>query len=180
MSPHNGIGKSPRNRERSMAQSSFRERPTPDFTLDPFHGVLRGASVATAVILPVYFLFRAFRIDGNLPMQYTFSGGVSRVGSPAEAVLGISFLGLITVGVAVLTRYPQFFNFPFGLTEDNIQRQYKNAVQMLIWMTTGMALIMVVMLGSWLGFLPVTMSVLPVAVLGVSLVFFIVRMARIR
>ncbi len=180
MNSSSEVGKSPRNRGRDMAYDSVQGRPEPDFVLDPFHRALRAISVAAAVFLPAAFLIWAIDLDQPLPMQYSFSGEVSREGSPTEAVMGLGLLGSVTVGIAVLTRYPQAFNFPFGISGDTVQLQYRNAVQMLIWMAAGMALIMVAMFGNWLGFLPIGVVAAPLAVLGISLVFFFTRMARIR
>ncbi len=113
-------------------------------------------------------------------MQYGVDGEVTREGSPAEAVIVLSVLGITTIGLAVLTRYPRIFNFPFMLTEHNVQRQYKNAVQMLVWVAAGMALLEVVMIGVWMGVLSENLFWIPVAAILGSTVVFIVRMFKLR
>lgn len=179
MNHHTRVGKSPRNRERVLEHDRL-ERPEPNFSLDPFHRVLRIVSVIVVVILPAYSTFRLPALGGELPMQSSFSGEVSRTGSAGEAIMSLLFLAVITVGLALLSRYPQSFNFLVPLTGDTIQEQYQNAVRMIIWIAAALALIGVVMTGTWLGLLPMWAIAVPLVALGGSLIFFIARMFRLR
>ncbi|MCT1616621.1 hypothetical protein GKZ75_02295 [Kocuria indica] len=180
MSERKGTREPIRNHDGDAVYTSFSERPPAEFMLDLFHRALLVISVVLAAGLPVYFLLWARGIGGPLPMQYGVDGEVTREGSPAEAVIVLSVLGITTIGLAVLTRYPRIFNFPFMLTEHNVQRQYKNAVQMLVWVAAGMALLEVVMIGVWMGVLSENLFWIPVAAILGSTVVFIVRMFKLR
>ena len=180
MPEQNGTREPIRNHDGDVVYTSFSERPPAKFTLDFFHRVLLVIGVAVAVVLPVYFLLWTRGMGGHLPMQYDFDGEVTREGSPSEAVIVLGTLGITTLGLAVLTRYPRIFNFPFMLTEHNVQRQYKNAVQMLVWMTAGMALLEAMMVGTWMGVLSASLIWIPVAAILGSTVVFIVRIFKLR
>lgn len=160
--------------------TTFSERPQPNVTLDPFHKALLIISVVVAVVLPVYFGVQMAGAEGSIPMQYDFSGEVTREGSVREAIITTVVLSVLTIGIAVLSRYPRIFNFPVVLTQENIQRQYKNGVQLLVWITASMAALLGLMVGSWLGYVSIHLVLVPVAVMLVIVVFFIARMARMR
>lgn len=180
MTEHSGNRRPTRQHHNQVVYTSIRERPEPTYTLDRLHKVLLVGSAIVAVVLLVYFVIRAWGMDGSLPMQYGIDGQVRREGSVWEGIGTLTMLGATTVGVAVLARYPRIFNFPFVLTEDNVQRQYKNAVQMLAWLALSCALIMVVMVGSWVGVLSIHWTWLSMAIMIVSLIFFMSRMFKLR
>ncbi|NWN87770.1 MAG: hypothetical protein HLX51_04395 [Micrococcaceae bacterium] len=169
-----------RNRDGDVVYTSFQERPQPAFALDPLHKGLLGISAVLALGLFVYFFFRSLSMDENLPMHYDFSGDVTRVGSSWESVGTLAMLAVTTVGVVILARYPRIYNFPFMLTEHNVQRQYKNAVQMMAWLAFSCALIMLVMVGSWLGVFSVHWTWVAVALMMLSLGYFMWRMFKFR
>src|SRR5699024_2071521 len=169
-----------RNRDGEVVYTSFQERPKPTFVLDPLHKGLLGSSAILAFGLLVYFFFRSLSMDENLPMHYDFSGDVTRVGSAWEGVGTLAMLAVTTFGVVILARYPRIYNFPFMLTEHNVQRQYKNAVQMMAWLAFSCVLIMVVMVGSWLGVFSVHWTWAAVALMMLSMIFFIWRMFKLQ
>ncbi|MCT1803196.1 hypothetical protein [Kocuria carniphila] len=181
-------GDDPRQPTRGRAQdpggdqplTTFSERPQPNFALDPFHKVLLAVSMIAAVALPVYFFLRSFGAQGDFALHYDFTGDVTREGSLQEAAVILVLLSLLTIGCGVLTRYPRIFNFPVTLTRENVQRQYKNAVQMLVWIVAGMAAILAIMVGGWLGILSVDLMWLPLAAMGIVLIVFIRRMILLR
>lgn len=160
--------------------TTFGDRPKPDFTLDPFHKGLLAVSVIAAVALPAYFFLRSSGIQGDFALHYDFTGDVTREGSLQEADITLVLLSLLTIGCAALTRYPRIYNFPVTLTRDNVQRQYKNAVQMLVWIVASMAAILAIMVFGWLGVLSVDLMWLPLAAMGITLVVFIRRTFTLR
>lgn len=169
-----------RDRDNDEIIMTFAERPRPDFTLDPFHKVLLAVSMIIAVVVPVYFFLVATDMQGQVPMQYDFTGDVTREGSVREAAITLAALSALTIGCGVLTRYPRIFNFPVMLTRKNVQRQYRNAVQMMVWIVAIMTAILTIMVCSWLGILGADLVWLPLAAVGITLVVFIRRMFKLR
>lgn len=160
--------------------TTFGERPQPTFELDPFHKVLLAISMILAVALPVYFFLRSWGVQGDFALHYDVTGDVTREGSLQEAAIILLLLSLLTIGCGVLTRYPRIFNFPVTLTRDNVQRQYKNAVQMLVWIVASMAAVLAIMVGGWLGILSVNLVWVPILAMGIVLIVFIRRMIKLR
>lgn len=105
---------------------------------------------------------------------------MTREGSTVEAALILTGLGIVTIGCGVLTRFPRIYNFPVILTEHNVQRQYKNGVQLMAWATACLAGTMVVTVANWLWGLGVGLTWLPSAAGICVLIVFIWRMVKLR
>lgn len=148
--------------------------------LDPGHRRLRTVTVIAAVLLPVYFVVGSLSLTGELPMQYSFSGEVSRTGSVTEARFSVIFLGVVAIGMTVLARFPHTFNYPVDITEDNKRRQYRNGMQMMIWLALAFVGFQVVMVGNWLHGLPIILVLIPLAATGAVTVYFLSRMFRLK
>lgn len=161
------IGRSPRNRENMRAMDNFQDRPCPDFALDPFHRMLRIVSVSITVLMPVFFLGMASQLDEDSRCNTRLAAR-----SPAWVHLLKRFSASLG--------WAQYFNYPCGLTKNNVQRQYLNAVQMMVWMSAAFTIIMVGMAGAWLGLLPRPLVVFPLVLLAATLIYFIARSSTIR
>ena len=174
--PHKPI----RNRQGEIVYTSFQQRPQPTFQLDAIHKALLVVSIALAGGLPVLFGLQTLGSTELLPMRYGVGGEVLREGSVWEATLALTLLGLATIAVAVLARYPRIFNYPVMLTEDNAQRQYKNAAQMMAWIAFSMAMVMLVMAASWMGLISIAWLWAAVGLMMAAAIVFIWRMIKLR
>ena len=148
-------------------------------TLDPGYRVLRAATVLAAILTPVYFFVGSFGLEGELPMQYS-GGEVSRSGSLKEARSSVAFLGVLAIGLTVLARFPHTFTYLVEITEENKQRQHRNAAQMVLWLAAIFTLIQFVMVGNWLHGLPIVLIWVPLAGGGTAIIYFIVQIFRLR
>lgn len=169
-----------RNHDGDVIYTSLKERPRPEFHLDPLHKALLTVSVILAIIVPIVFALQTVGMTELLPVRYGVDGEVLREGSVWEALGGLTLLALGILGVAILARYPRIYNYPFMLTEHNAQRQYKNAVQMLAWVAFSMSLIMIVMVASWLEVLAMGWIWVALGVTVAAAIFFIWRMIKLR
>lgn len=106
---------------------------------------------------------------------------VNRYGSPWE-IVGVAALMLAAIiGCAVLTRFPRTYSYGLSrVTEDTIQAQYKNGVQMMIWTVAAVTLVHVIMLGGITEDWPVSPWIWGgLALMLVSQAFFILRISRL-
>lgn len=97
----------------------------------------RVAELISAVVLltaTTFFLIGYSAISDSIPMQYDFSGNVSRMGSKSELLLLLGVLIVIYAGLTVLQRYPHVYNYLVEITEENAERQYSLAVRMIRWL----------------------------------------------
>ncbi len=70
-------GKPFRDADGTISYPSYRTRPKPDFTLDPFHRGLLTASVAAAVLASVYTLLQIPSMPEEVPIHWSGGGTVS-------------------------------------------------------------------------------------------------------
>ena len=148
--------------------------------LDPAHRRLRTVTVIAAALLPVYFVVGSFSLTGELPVQYSFSGAVSRTGSVTEARFSVIFLGVVAIGMTILAHFPHTYSHLVDITEDNKRRQYRNAMQMMIWLAAAFVGFQVVMVGNWLHGLPIILAFIPLAGMAVMVIYFLSRMFRLK
>lgn len=164
------------NRPGPVVYSGYKDRPEPDFALGSLHKALLVGSCLLAVLVPVYFWWQTRDLGGTLPMHYNTAGEVTRAGSVSEAMITVVVVGIATIGLVVLSRYPRIMNFPTMLTPQNVQHHYKVTVQMLVWVAFGSGLIMVVMTGNWLGWLGIGWVWVPLGIMVGTVLFCIGRM----
>lgn len=151
-----------------------------NITLDPVHRALRAGTVVAAVLVPLYFLVGSLGLASELPMQYSFDGEVSRTGSVTEARVTVAVPGVVAIGLIVLARFPHTFNYLVAITEDNKLRQYRNAVQMMLWLAATFVGVQIIMVGQWLHGWPIILVFVPLAAIGAAAVYFLSRMFRLK
>lgn len=169
-----------RDRDGVIVYLQGQDRPRPNFRLDIFHRSLLWVSAILAVGSVIYGLIRLPGFAETLPMQYSTSGEVIREGSAAEAFGAVFLSALVTVGFVVLARFPRIYNFPFVLNEHNVQRQYKNAVHMMAWVSFSCGLTTVFMAAHWFAGMSVNWVLFAVVIMVLIVIFFIWRMVKLR
>ncbi len=164
-----------------VSYPTMRSRPQPTFTLDLLHRFLLVGSLVGSVCHALWIVARIPSMPAQVPMQFAADGSVNRYGSPWE-ILGIASVFLVTIiGLAILARYPRVYNYGVGsVTEENIQAQYKNGVQMMVWAVFSMVVLQVIALGSVAGDWSTTPAMwIGLALMLGSIAFFILRMLKL-
>lgn len=164
----------------TLSYPSAAGRPRPDVRLDPLHRGLRLLSAAVPVGVSLYAGARLPAMPEQIPVHFGFDGSVSRYGSPWEGLGALLLLTLLAVGLAVLSRYPHRFNYPFLLTEHNVQRQYRNAAQMMVWLALSTAVISVGTANVWFGISGLHILWLGVVMMVGTTAVFVLRMVRMK
>lgn len=164
----------------TLSYPSPRSRPRPDFSLDPLHRSLMLISVVVPVLLTAFIAVRMPSMPAQVPVQFGLDGTVNRYGSPWEGLWTAAGAAAVIIGVAVLARFPRVFNYPVELTSSNIQVQYKNAVQMMVWLNVSMAVLVMGLMALWIDLLWINLVWVGLVLMGVSMVFFIRRMLKLR
>ncbi|WP_088224972.1 DUF1648 domain-containing protein [Desulfosporosinus sp. FKB] len=80
--------------------------------------------VATSLIYPVIIWSS---LPSKIPVHYNIQGQVDRWGSKGEIFLLVLVVVLMYIFLTILNRYPHRFNYPFDITEQNAEIQYKLA-----------------------------------------------------
>ncbi len=160
--------------------TALNERPEPDFQLDALHRLLAGFSIGVAITVPIFFALQSIGTLEVLPVRYGMDGQVLREGSVWEAIGGLVLLGLGTLALIVLTRYPKTLNYPVALTEHNVQGQYKTAVYTLVRVAFSMALTMLILVAAWLELITIGWIWLALLLTLAAVIVGITRMLKLR
>lgn len=120
---------------------SIRTRPVPrlrytvpEWILEVI-GVL-GIISAFAVILGNWAL-----LPERIPIHFTMDGEADGWGSRAAIVTVPCIMTFVYAGLTALVRVPHFFNYPWPITEENAERQYRAARMLLFAIKTIIAAI---------------------------------------
>jgi hypothetical protein len=138
------------------------------------------AAVAVAFVI-IYLSATWATLPDRVPTHFNFAGTPDQWGSKYSLLLlsGITFV--LYAGLSILSRYPHIYNYPFAITDENRQRQYLLARQMMTalkaelilvfvfitWQTINVARGNAADLTNW--FMPVFL----VAVFGTIIIYFV-------
>ncbi|WP_282935299.1 DUF1648 domain-containing protein [Paenibacillus sp. RC67] len=100
-------------------------------TLEKFHNI-----VSILVLLGTFvYLFSIFsELPEKIPSHFNALGEADRWGGKSSLLLLPSIGVILFVGLTILRKYPQLFNYPREVTPDNAVRQYSNALLLLSWL----------------------------------------------
>ena len=160
--------------------TTLARRPEPDFQPDALHKLLAGFSIGVAITAPIFFALQSIGTLDVLPVRYGMDGHVLREGSVWEALGGLILLGLGTLALVILARYPKIMNYPVTLTEHNVQGQYKTAVYTLVWVAFSMSLTMLILVASWLQLINIGWIWLALLLTVTAIIIGISRMLKLR
>jgi uncharacterized membrane protein len=67
----------------------------------------------------------------TLPRHYDLRGNPDGFGSKSIIWFLMTLNLAMYIGLTILTRFPHIYNYPYNITSDNAERQYKNSAMML-------------------------------------------------
>lgn len=122
------------------------------------------------------------RLPETIPIHFNLAGQADGWGPRSSIFVLVGICTVLTVGIVLLSRHPQIFNYPFEITGGNAQAVYREGERMLIWAACAISLLYLSTgLGTLFGFNPSPMITVAMAGLlgatGVGIVR-IVRAAR--
>jgi len=88
--------------------------------------------IGTAIYLAVVWA----KLPAQVPVHFNIMGQPDRWGNPNGVILLFGVLFALYAGISVIERFPHVYNYPFGLTPQNVHRQYQLARELLILIKT--------------------------------------------
>jgi uncharacterized membrane protein len=94
--------------------------------------------IAAAVVIGItaYLIAIWASLPATIPVHFNFAGQVDRWGSRNVLFLTSAVVLAMYIGLSILQRFPHIYNYPFGLTPENVHRQYQLARQLLTFIKT--------------------------------------------
>jgi uncharacterized membrane protein len=110
------------------------ERPKirPEFTYSDL--VLEVLGGFTLALLWILTILNYASLPESVPTHFNASGQVDDYGNKGSILLLPAVGTLIFAGITLLVRVPYIFNYPVAITEENAERQYRNAARMMRYM----------------------------------------------
>ena len=107
----------------------------------------------------------------TIPIHYNGQGKVDRFGGRATIFSLPIIATILFIGMTILNKFPQVFNYPTKITEDNAFNQYTNATRLIRYLK----LIVVLVLGLGIWFLP-----LIIGLIFIPLTYFIFKSLKVK
>jgi uncharacterized membrane protein len=116
---------------KKMTKSAVKKQPKlemPRTGLEIYCEVVSATAVAFVLI---YLTATWTTLPDKVPTHFNFAGTPDDWGSKYSLLLLVGVTFVLYLGLSILSRFPHIYNYPFALTDENRQRQYLLARQML-------------------------------------------------
>jgi uncharacterized membrane protein len=91
-------------------------------------------AAAVVILCAIAYLGAAWpSLPSRIPVHFNISGQPDRWGDRSSLLLEFAIMLGVYIGLTVLQRFPHIYNYPFGLTLQNVHRQYLLARQLLVF-----------------------------------------------
>ena len=109
----------------------IRKRPALKLKKKPLENVLNIISLLVYIGSVIHLFMHWSSLPNRVPIHYNLVGEIDKWGSK-EAIFFLPITGAILwMGLTILEKFPHLYNYLVVLTEENIERQYKNASTMI-------------------------------------------------
>ena len=150
-----------------------------DFTI--FQKILLYLSVLSLIVPLIYIVATWTSIPDQIPTHFNASGEADAWNSKTSVIVLIVVQVFIFILMLFSLLFPQIWNFPVKLTQNNAEAAYRYTRSMLCWMTLGInAMFSYINIQSCRGaslgvfFLPVTLGAI-----AFILIFYMIRVIRL-
>lgn len=145
--------------------------------------------ISTVIIVTNWGLFIGMysSLPEQIPSHFNFSGVPDKWSGRGSLVLPIIISTIIYISLTLLSRIPQYFNYTVKITEENAEKQYRNARLMILIMNLEILVYMLytdigsifVALGKSSTLSLVSLPIFLVVLFG-SMIYFIRRMHKLK
>ncbi|MBD1927934.1 DUF1648 domain-containing protein [Trichocoleus sp. FACHB-90] len=116
-----------------MTRNPSNQRPILTIARSPISWMLEIAAVAGIFCIIVITLQSWANLPNNIPIHFEMGGKPDATGSKKLIWLFPSLSILVYVAFTVLRHFPHTFNYIWGITEQNVAKQYQLAINLLDW-----------------------------------------------
>ncbi len=88
-------------------------------------------AAATVAFVIIYLSATWTTLPDKVPTHFNFAGTPDQWGSKYSLLLLLGVTFGLYLGLSILSRFPHIYNYPFAITDENRQRQYLLARQMM-------------------------------------------------
>lgn len=107
------------------------KQPIVKIRLSKFNKFLELISFCALALLWIMTIYLFIHLPTVIPIHFHLKGNISRSESKNIIWLFPAIATLLIFGLTLLNKYPHRFNYPVNITEQNAERQYSMATQLI-------------------------------------------------
>lgn len=97
--------------------------------------ILGTLAIFEVIFIWIYLGVSWSGLPSKMPTHFNFAGEVDAWGSKGSLLLVPIIFTILYFVLVVVSKFPQSFNYAVEITKENKERQYKNACEMMAWLT---------------------------------------------
>jgi uncharacterized membrane protein len=110
------------------------ERPKIEIKFNTADKLLEIIGWITLALQWIMTILNYSNLPDTIPIHFNASGQADDFGSKWY-IFTLPIIGtVIFLGITILNKFPHIFNYPSTITKDNAEKQYKNALRMMIYL----------------------------------------------
>jgi uncharacterized membrane protein len=78
-------------------------------------------------------------LPDEIPVHFDLTGNITRYGSKATLFAMPALTTVLLIGLSILNKYPHIFNYPYPITPENAEKQYRIATSLIRWLKLSVA-----------------------------------------
>lgn len=110
------------------------QRPVLALPRSSFEMVAEFLALAGVVVMVVVWLRAWPDLPDRVPRHFDATGKPDAWGSKTWTLFPLLVMMVLYAGMTILNRYPHIFNYPWRITAENAERQYRLARTMMSWL----------------------------------------------
>ncbi len=119
-----------------------------DIPLNTFEIIFQVLSIMIVLYITFLFIFKYASLPETIPAHYNAKGEVDGWGDKSSVLLLYGICLVMYIGLTVLERYPQLYNYPVQITKDNIKIQYRLARTLITTLKLATTIIFMLIIAS--------------------------------
>jgi uncharacterized membrane protein len=130
-------------------------------------------------LLAIYGLIT---LPDSIPVHFDMTGSVTRYGGKFNILITPLITTALFIGMSILNKYPHIFNYPYPISTENAEKQYRAASRLIRWLKFLMVALFLFIdvviiqaarhstniIPSWLFFFVLLLSFAPIAIYLIS------------
>ncbi len=110
------------------------QRPRLKLLLSRGDVLLEMLAISLLLICWVLAIYGFYILPESIPVHFDMSGKVTRYGSKFNIFLMPLIATVLFIGMSILNKYPHVFNYPYPITPENAEKQYRTASRLIRWL----------------------------------------------
>ena len=119
-----------------------------EIPLSRFEIIVQVLALLVILYVTFFMILKYGDLPSTVPTHFNAAGEVDDWGNKSSLLILYVVILVMYIGLTVLERFPQIYNYPVPLTEDNIKKQYHLARSLITMLKLGVVCIFLMIIAS--------------------------------